>query len=85
MRDIARDETRHAALAWDVASWAEYRLSRAERERVADARARALLRLEAEAGVEPPREVVETLGLPTAAEATRLLHGMVRALRLAMA
>ena len=39
---IAADETRHAALAWAVARWAEGRLDAAGRARVAAARARAL-------------------------------------------
>jgi rubrerythrin len=82
MQDVAREETRHAALAWEVARWAERRLPRIERKRVADAGARALLRLKAEAGVEPPQELVDTLGVPTANQATRLLDGMVRALRM---
>ena len=34
MRSIAPDELRHAALAWDVAAWAEARLDRAARSRV---------------------------------------------------
>jgi hypothetical protein len=82
MQQVAREETRHAALAWEVAQWAERRLPRGERERVADARTRALLRLKAEAAVEPPRELVDTLGLPTASQATRLFDGMVRSLRM---
>jgi hypothetical protein len=83
MRDIARDETRHAALAWDVAQWAERRLPLAERERVTEARARALRDLKAQADIEPARELVEALGLPTAAQAARLIDAMVRALRVA--
>ncbi|MGH7439287.1 MAG: hypothetical protein ACRENE_26675 [Polyangiaceae bacterium] len=82
LQQVAREETRHAALAWEVARWAERHLPRIDRERVADARTRALLRLKAEAGVEPPRELVDTLGLPTADQATRLFDGMVRALRM---
>lgn len=80
MRDIARDETRHAALSWDVAQWAERRLSAGERRKVATARKQAIETLRAEVGVEPPRELVETLGVPTAEQAGRLLDGMVRVL-----
>ncbi len=39
---LAADETRHAALSWAVAQWAEGRLDAAGRARVAAARARAL-------------------------------------------
>jgi hypothetical protein len=45
MRRIARDETRHAELAWDVARWAEKKLDPAARRRVERARARAVQRL----------------------------------------
>ena len=83
MRDAARDETRHAALAWEVAQWAERRLSRVERERVTEARTRALTELKSQAAVEPPTELVETLGLPTAGQATRLIDAMGRSLEIA--
>src|SRR5262249_806141 len=48
MRTIARDETSHAALAWDVARWIEPRLRPATRARLAQARRDALSTLEAE-------------------------------------
>jgi hypothetical protein len=38
MKRIARDETRHAALAWTLAAWLEPRLDAAARERVRAAR-----------------------------------------------
>lgn len=38
MKRIARDETRHAALAWAVAAWLEPRLNRDARARVREAR-----------------------------------------------
>jgi hypothetical protein len=45
LRRIARDETRHAELAWDVAHWIEARLELPARRRVERARARAVERL----------------------------------------
>jgi hypothetical protein len=45
LRRVARDETRHAELAWDVARWIEGKLQPSERRRVERARARAVERL----------------------------------------
>jgi rubrerythrin len=68
MKRIARDETRHAALAWAVARWAESRLDRKARTRVARARAAAHRELLRDLGAElPDRERLEA-GLPSARE-----------------
>jgi hypothetical protein len=45
MKRVARDETRHAALGWQVAAWANARLDRSARDRVARARREASRRL----------------------------------------
>jgi hypothetical protein len=71
---IAEDETRHAALAWAVARWAEARLDGAARARVAAGRAAAVRELARE--IRPvPSVVAELVGLPSAA----LQRGMVAA------
>jgi hypothetical protein len=57
MRRIARDETRHAALAWSVSGWVRSRLSPDERARVASAMRAAIADLRREA-----RRVPEELG-----------------------
>jgi hypothetical protein len=62
MREIARDETSHAALARDVDHWMAPRLGARERARVARARARAGDALIA--GWRAAGDVADRLGLP---------------------
>ncbi|MBX3232144.1 MAG: ferritin-like domain-containing protein [Labilithrix sp.] len=65
MAVIARDETRHGALAWRVARWIEPLLSAEERRLVADARraeVTALARRAAATEVDP--DLVRRAGLP---------------------
>jgi len=45
MADIARDETRHAALSWAVDDWSQALLAPAARRRVREARHEAIERL----------------------------------------
>ena len=69
---VARDEARHAALAWAVDAWLCERLTPSQRELVLTARARAASALAA-SFVEPPRELRMAAGLPGLA-AQRALH-----------
>jgi hypothetical protein len=62
MSAIARDESRHAALGWQVAAWAEARLGAAARARVSAARHAAVEQLHAEACVDPPSPVAALWG-----------------------
>lgn len=80
MQRIADDETRHAALSWDLAAWAATRLSPSEREqlRAAQREAVATLRAELSAPVHPA--LVETAGLPDAASALAMLDVMLEGL-----
>jgi rubrerythrin len=78
---IARDEARHASLAWALAAWLEPRLDAKTRARVTHARARAVARLEREQR-EPPPSLARDAGLPTASEARALLGTMTRELGL---
>jgi hypothetical protein len=71
MARIARDETRHAALAWRVARWAEPRVDRLTRARVVAARSAAISELLASTS-EPSPELVSVLGLPTRAQGAAL-------------
>ncbi len=82
MARIAREETQHAALSWEVSRWAERRLAPDARRRVVTARQRAIDALAGELAADPPPRLVEELGIPTAADATRLLDRMVRSLLL---
>ena len=71
---IAKDETRHAALAWGIARWLSPRLSDEERACVAKATREALATLRAEVAAFPA-DVARELGLPTGEEALRLVDG----------
>ncbi|MGC4092712.1 MAG: hypothetical protein QM756_33495 [Polyangiaceae bacterium] len=79
---IARDEVRHAELAWQVDGWLSSRLSKAERRSVLGARAAALAELAREIRVTLPKAERDRLGLPGPAEATQMLAGLERELAL---
>lgn len=79
MRVIARDETRHAALAWRVDAWARGFLSGDERaalDAIRDAEVRSL-RDEAMRPAEPRRRA---LGIPCGDEARRLVAACTQGL-----
>ncbi len=76
MARIAHDETRHAALAWAVARWAEGRLDERARRRVVAARRTAVARLMRDLGAELPPAVRADAGLPSAREARALAAAM---------
>jgi hypothetical protein len=69
---IARDETRHAALAWAIAGWIEPRLDASARRDVRRARRRAVASLR-RAITEPPASLRLDAGLPTARQAVELI------------
>jgi hypothetical protein len=77
---IARDETRHAGLAWAIARWADTKLSPSGQKRVARARSRAVRALERQLGREPHHDLVRQAGLPHANEARALLGAMMERL-----
>jgi hypothetical protein len=76
MRRIARDETRHAALAWAVARWADGQLDSAARRRIARARRAAVRQLQRDARVELPPSALRAAGLPSASEAYALIAAL---------
>lgn len=76
MREIARDEVRHAALSWSVAEWAEEQLPESARRRICDARREAALALRDELAREPDPTVRTLIGLPTAEQALRLVDSL---------
>jgi hypothetical protein len=80
MRTIARDELRHAALAWAIAAWANERLDRGSRTRVARARAQALEQLRGQVEQEASSAVCDVAGLPSAREARALFGAWSSAL-----
>jgi hypothetical protein len=80
MSHIARDETRHAELSWALAAWLDRKLDDAGRARVRQARDRAVRGLLRSAGRERNRELIETVGLPTAHEACAIAGDLARTL-----
>jgi hypothetical protein len=74
---IARDETRHAAIAWAIAEWVTPRLSATARTRVAAARRRAWRRLASAIAGEPHPLVAVEAGLPVSSQANALLQVVV--------
>lgn len=70
---IARDETRHAELAWLLRDWFRARLDAAGRARVDAANAAAKSALAAEVLVAVPASWRDTAGIPDASTAHQLL------------
>jgi hypothetical protein len=79
MARIARDETRHAALAWQVARWLTPRLRADSRRRVRDAMVEAVATLRSEVAMTPP-EVATELGLPSGSEGVALVDAFAASL-----
>jgi hypothetical protein len=76
MASIARDETRHAALAWGVASWLDTRLGARAQASVVAKRRDAIKALAREAAIDPLPALRFRLGVPSAAEGLRLLSAL---------
>lgn len=73
MTRIARDETRHAALSWEIAQWALPRLGEESRAKILRARRAAITQLRQELSVAPAPELVENAGMPRVDDALKLL------------
>lgn len=73
MLRIARDESRHAALSWQVAQWASARLSSDSHRRIEAARHKAIETLRAELSIEPEATLRELAGVPSKRESLHLL------------
>src|SRR5262249_20169897 len=80
MAEIAEDETRHAALAFEVDAWVQSRLHACARARVAQARAQAVSALRAELACAPDSATRDVLGLPDAHAALQLCASLEQAL-----
>lgn len=79
MASIATDETRHAALAWAVARWTEARLDADGLARIAEAKRASVAALRREQSERPARELIDSAGLPTAAQARAMVDALERA------
>lgn len=76
MAGIARDETRHAALAWAVDGWSRGFLGAAARRRVREARRAASAMLLQEASLPTSGTLCELAGLPDRAEGLRMASAL---------
>ncbi len=76
MAAIVEDETRHALLAWRIASWAEPRLDSDTRREIALARKEAVNALRAQLGVVHAPDVHATAGWPSPQRAAALLDAL---------
>ncbi|MBT9560210.1 MAG: ferritin-like domain-containing protein [Myxococcales bacterium] len=73
---IAEDETRHAALSWELHAWALARLKGQDRAAVLSAMAAGLAALRARAAAPVEPELVTTLGLPDSVAAQRMFAAL---------
>ncbi|WP_394829166.1 ferritin-like domain-containing protein [Pendulispora albinea] len=80
MRIIARDETRHAGLAWEVAAWLDEKLSPKARARVAHARAAAICEMLEDAHLPVAAELTARAGQPPPRESARMAAELARAM-----
>lgn len=77
MLEIAEDECRHAKLAGDVADVLDGELTPSERAAIARARMDAIAELESSFEDDPPADVREVLGVPSAAQSRKILEELV--------
>lgn len=77
---IAQDETRHAALSWQIARWAEARLAPASRRRVDAARSAAAAALGREVRASAPSPIDGVAGLPSPDVGAELADQLQRSL-----
>jgi hypothetical protein len=80
MRPIARDELRHADLAWAVARWLDLRLAPAARARVARARCRAARTLLRRVSRKVDPDLVAHLGIPSTHHASAIALDLAESL-----
>ncbi len=80
LRRIARDEVRHAALAWKIADWAENQLDHAAQTRVEQAMREAAATLIHETEGTSHPALTRIAGLPTQAELHRMATELSRAI-----
>jgi hypothetical protein len=75
---IAMDETRHAALSWDLAAWFDTQLEAEERKRVSEARRSALRCFERSLDTKLDDTDKRRIGMPDETRARALFEGMTR-------
>jgi len=80
MKKIARDETRHAVLAWKIDAWANENATAKERDDISRARKQAVRKLAKELAAPLHSSLTSEAGMPTPAQAHSLLTQLVIAL-----
>jgi hypothetical protein len=80
MQGIAEDETRHAALSWQIARWAEPLLNPDQRSSLKQLRRSAIETLRSELDVALPDALIYMAGLPTPSQAHSLIDQLEREL-----
>jgi hypothetical protein len=80
MARIAKDETAHAQLSWEVDRWASRRMSKSANRRVREARQQTFVELKRKLAQAPQDSVAQVLGLPTAEQAQQMAGGLETAL-----
>lgn len=80
MASVAVDETRHAALAWAIAAWADSKLESRARDKIAEAKRAAVDELRRQAALDPPPSLMAAAGLPSAERARLLVRELDRGL-----
>jgi hypothetical protein len=78
MKRIARDETRHAELSWEIAKWARGRLDTRARTRVDAAMRDAARGLAVDARAPTPASVARAIGAPPPDVATALVEALAQ-------
>jgi hypothetical protein len=76
MAAIADEETEHAALSWDIAAWIEAQLGADDRATLASERRDAFATLARELALPVDAHVAHVSGIPSAADALRMLDGL---------
>ena len=76
MRSIARDETRHARLSWDVARWARPHMTLSERAQVARRARQSIDRLREELTAPQHSRVHDAVGIPDPEQARAMFAGL---------
>jgi hypothetical protein len=80
LQQIAIDEARHAALSWEVDTWAQRKLGRFDRSRLRAARGQAIERLRRELAADPHPALQRDAGLASAEEASETAGRLFKAL-----
>jgi len=76
MRTIAREETGHAALSWDIAEWIEPQLTGRQRATLSEARAVAVQELRCALATEVAPELVTLAGMPAPSDAVKMFDAI---------